>query len=108
MPKTRHAAGRTHGGAADSIDEKLTSGFDGSELQILLGAKVGKKTALAHFQVIGEAADGEAFETFERSEMNGAQENRFASAEAAGLATRRGFAWDAGGEGHEGIVTQNK
>jgi hypothetical protein len=105
MPKTRHAAGRTHGGAADSIDEKLTSGFDGGELEILLGAKVGKKAALAHFQIIGEAADGETFETFERGEMDGAQEDRFASAEAAGLAARRGFAWDARGEGHEGSVT---
>jgi len=108
MPKTRHALGRAHRRAANSIDEKLARGFDSGELQILLGTEVSEKAALAHFQVVSEAADGEAFETLEGGEMYGAEQDSSASAEAAGLAAWGGFAECGRGERHEGSVTQNK
>jgi hypothetical protein len=48
-------------------------------LQIFLRPKVSEKAALTDLQRRGEFPDGEAFETFERSDIHGSLQNRAAS-----------------------------
>jgi hypothetical protein len=47
-----------------------------------------KEAALAHVEIFRERADGEALEALDRSNVDGAGEDCFAGAKAAGLATR--------------------
>jgi hypothetical protein len=57
-------------------------------------------------QLVGQAADGKSFEALERSNVNGAAKDGFASTETAGLVARRRLARSAEGGGHEESVTR--
>jgi hypothetical protein len=47
------------------IDKNLPRGFHGGELQFFFGAEMREESALAHFQIVGEPANREAFEPFD-------------------------------------------
>ena len=51
---------------------------------------MGEEAALAHAELLGEGANGEAFEALRGSDIDGAGENGFAGAEAFGLAAEGG------------------
>lgn len=109
VQEARHAFGRAHRRTRNLIDKKLPGGFDGSQLQVLFGTKVREEAAFAHVELLREAADGEAFETFDGGDVHGAAENSVAGAQSAGLAADQEFGRVAGmvkRARHEGIVTQ--
>ncbi len=64
---------------------------DGGQLQLLLGAKVGIETALAHPGVLGEIPDREAVEPVHCRQSGGRVENRLAAAVAVGAGAACGF-----------------
>ena len=53
----------------------LARRVDGGELQLFLGAEMSKEAALAHLQLVGQTADGEAFEPFQRGDVDGPLED---------------------------------
>jgi len=68
-----------------------------------------EEAALAHVELLREAADGKAFETFDGSDIHGAAEDGLAGTDSTGLAANDRF----GGRmprmkslWHEGSVTQ--
>jgi hypothetical protein len=63
-------------GANHCLHENTASLLHHSALKIFLRTKVSEKAALTYFQRGGEFADGEPFETFERSEIHGSLQNR--------------------------------
>jgi hypothetical protein len=63
---------------------------------------VSEEAALAHAQLLGKAADGEALEALERGDVYGAAQDGFAGAETASLRTGRRLAESAWGGRHEG------
>jgi len=52
---------------------------------------MGEKTALTHAKLLGERADRKTFQALRRSDVHGARQNGFASAETLGLAAEHGF-----------------
>jgi hypothetical protein len=52
---------------------------------------MGEEAALAHTELFGEGADGEAFQPLRRGYIHGARENRFAGAQAFGLPVEDGL-----------------
>ena len=106
-PQAGHAFGRSDGRPGNFLNKNRACSFDGSQLKILLGTKMSKEAALAHVEIFRERADGEALEALDRSNVDGAGEDGFAGAKAAGLAARsRLLARGAYGGGHEKIVTR--
>ena len=85
-PETRQAFGGPQSGNGDFVDEDLAGGIDCRQLEVFFGAKVGEETALAHLQGFRQTANGEAFQTLQGGDIDGAAEDGFASAKAAGLA----------------------
>ena len=85
-PQSWHPLGGGDGRARNLINKNLASHFDRGELQLFLGAKVGKESALAHAQLFGERADGKTFQTLCGSDIDSAGEDSFAGAEAFRLA----------------------
>jgi len=105
-PEARHSFGSRDGGAANVVNENLTGQLDGSQLQLFLGTKVGKKAALTHAELGGESTEGEALEALDGGNIDGAGEDGFAGSEAASLrAGSTRLAGGAGDGGHEKIVT---
>jgi hypothetical protein len=51
-----------------------------------------EEAALAHAELLGERADGEALEALRGSDINGAGEDGFASAQSFGLEMKDGLA----------------
>ena len=90
-------AAELRGGADDFCDEDVAGFVHDGALQIFFGAEVSEEAALADAQGSGELADGEAFEAFEGSDVDGFAEDGAASFEATGAA-RRMFC-RGGGEG---------
>ena len=64
------------------VDEAPAGGFDRRQLQLLLGAEVREQAALAHAELGGEATDGQALESLDRSQVGGGLEDRLARAVA--------------------------
>src|SRR6185295_17364669 len=73
--ESREATRHFQRGREDLVDVALRRGFHRRELQVFLRAEVCEEAALRHLQLIREAADGEAFESFERRHVHGAIEN---------------------------------
>lgn len=90
-PEARDAFGGGDGGASDFVDEDLAGHFYGSELEFFFGAEMSKEAAFAHAELFCEGANGEAFEALCGGDVDGAGEDRFAGAEAFGVATGDGF-----------------
>ena len=106
-PKSGHAPGSGDSRPRDLVDENLTGNLDGGQLQLFLGTKVCKKTALAHAKLGGEGTDGQAVEAVHGGDVHGAGEDGFASAKAASLRARStGLARGTGNGWHEKIVTR--
>ncbi len=107
IPQAKQSFGRGKRGAGDLIDKNLASSFDGGQLQLFFRAKMSEEATLAHTQIFGKAADGEALEPFERGDVDGAAEDDFAGAETASLGARSpGLAGGTGNGWHEKIVTR--
>ena len=87
-PEPGHTFGRGNRRARHLINKNLASHFDGGELQLFLGAKMGEESALAHAQLFGERADGKTFQTLSRGDIDSASEDGFAGAQALGLAAK--------------------
>ena len=67
-------------GLDDVRVEDLPGGVHGRELQLFLGAEVRVEAALAHPDVGGEVADGDALEAVDRGEVRGRAQDRLAAA----------------------------
>jgi hypothetical protein len=68
-----------------------------------------EEAALAHAQLFGQAADGEALEAFERGDVDGAAKDGFAGAEAASLVARSSLAGSTERGRHaESVTRRNK
>src|ERR1700731_5370804 len=70
-PKSGHAPGSGDSRPRDLVDENLTGNLDGGQLQLFLGTKVCKKTALAHAKLGGEGTDGQAVEAVHGGDVHG-------------------------------------
>ena len=79
-------AAELSGGKDDFFDEGVAGLVHDRALQVFFGAKVGEQAALADAQGRGELADGETFEAFQGSDIDGLAEDGAASFEAAGAA----------------------
>ena len=79
-------AAELSGGKDDFFDEDVAGLVHDRALQVFFGAKVGEQAALADAQGRGELADGETFEAFQGSDIDGLAEDGAAGFEAAGAA----------------------
>ena len=64
---------------------------------------MGEEAALAHAELLGERADGEAFEALRGGDVNGAGEDGFAGADAFGLFVKEALASRLLGAGFGGL-----
>src|SRR3712207_8014937 len=53
--------------------------LDCRDLQLFLRSEVREESALAHRQIVGEPADGQAFEAFERGQIDGSRSEEHTS-----------------------------
>jgi hypothetical protein len=90
-PKPGHPFASRNGRAGDLFDEYLASLFYGRQLKIFFGAEMGEQATFAHAQLLGEGADGEAFEALDGSNVDSASEDGLAGPQAAGLVARNDF-----------------
>ncbi len=58
LPQTRHTLGASECWSDYVFSKDLTRHFDGRELQLFLGAEMGKEAALAHLEFIRQPSDG--------------------------------------------------
>jgi hypothetical protein len=68
-------AGELRRGTNDFFDENVASFVHDGALQIFFGAEVSEEAAFADAQGSGELADGEAFEAFQGSDVDGFAED---------------------------------
>src|SRR5207248_649279 len=73
--QTRIAAGFFQRRAERLFDEALPRRLDGCELQVLLRAEMREQAALRHAEVVGQAADGQTFQSFHRCQVDGMVED---------------------------------
>lgn len=85
-PQPRHPCGLGQCRANHVSDENLPRHLHRSQLQLFLGAEVGEQAALAHFELIRQAADGQALQPFHRGQIDSRAQDAFPRARSFGHA----------------------
>ena len=57
------------------IEEEQTGSFYDRDLKVLLRVKVSKETTLTHMQLLGQAADTDPSQSFNRGQLQGLMHN---------------------------------